>query len=218
MVFLTVDIRKGLEFRRGAGAAPPARRSRSFPSGGFRAACAGIVLLALGHRMLLLGAESASEPEVKAAFLYNFTKFIEWPFDAPRPTPTEFTFCFTHDEAIGRALDRLVLGKVVNGKFATVRRITRGSDIRGCDVFFVGPSETQPLFRTLPPEESFGVLTVGEEEQFLDKGGIINFTLSDNRVRFEINLDAAERAGLHISSKLLNLAKVVQTKRREERR
>lgn len=147
----------------------------------------------------------ASEYEVKAAFLLNFIKFIEWPEDkaaSERP----FQICILGDDPFGPALDQIVEGEQVHGRKLAVRRIREFS--RSCEVLYVGKSEQDiaPLLAGLPR----GVLTVGETDDFLRRNGIIAFVIENRRVRFDIDARAAARVGLRISSKLLNVARAVE--------
>jgi len=158
-------------------------------------------------------AQSVSEYQVKAAFLYNFAKFVEWPpnlFNDPRDP---FVLCVAGDDPFGNLLDGIVLGKTANGHPLAVRRLRREREARSCQILFVSSSERNRLRPVLKSLRGASVLTVGETDGFAQEGGMINLTLEDNRVHFEINVAAAERAGLKISSKLLSLARVVRQER-----
>jgi hypothetical protein len=158
-------------------------------------------------------AQSLSEYQVKAAFLYNFAKFVEWPpnlFNDPRDP---FVLCVAGDDPFGNLLDGIVLGKTANGHPLAVRRLRREQEARSCQILFVSSSERNRLRPVLKSLRGASVLTVGETDGFAQEGGMINLTLEDNRVHFEINVAAAERAGLKISSKLLSLARVVRQER-----
>lgn len=152
---------------------------------------------------------SATEYQLKAAFLYNFAKFVEWPPAAFPTAGTPLRFCVLGPEAFATELERTVAGETVGGRDLAVRRIRRPADLEGCHVLFVGAMVREPL-EALAAVASGSVLTVGESEGFLAAGGIINFFIDGNRVRFEIAPAAAERAGLKISSKLLKLARIVR--------
>ncbi len=105
----------------------------------------------------------------------------------------------------------MVEGKSVNGQALAVRHIKRVEDAQGCRIAFISSSEKDRLRPILNALRGSGVLTVGDTEGFAEMGGVINFTLVDNRVRFEINLDAAKVQRLKISSRLLRLAQIVRT-------
>jgi len=157
-----------------------------------------LALVALGY-----GQPPPSEYEVKAAFLLNFTKFIEWPPDA-HPPGSPFTLCILGDDPFGPLLDRVIEGEHVSGRKLTVRRVREADP--SCAVVFVGKSRgLLPRVADVPR----GVLTVGETDDFLRKGGVIAFAIENRRVRFDVDHGAALRAGLKISSKLLNVARMV---------
>ena len=157
-------------------------------------------------------AEGVGEYQVKAAFLYNFAKFVEWPPDPRPPARNSILVCVAGGDPFGRVLDQTILDKTANGQRFVIQRFRGEEDVRGCQILFTGSSDQTYLRSLLANLKGASVLTVGESEGFLQLGGIINFTLEENRVRFEINVDAAERARLKISSKLLSVAKVVRDK------
>ncbi len=144
---------------------------------------------------------------VKAAFLLNFTKFIEWPPTAFAQPGAPFTICVLGEDPFGRMLDNIVAGETANGRRLVVERLRR-PPVSGCQVLFVARSEKDPakILQGAGP----GVLTVGETESFLQDGGVIALLLENRRVRFDVNLRAAENSGVTISSKLLNVARSVK--------
>ncbi len=154
--------------------------------------------------------ERPTEYQVKAAFLYNFTKFIEWPQDSPADNRTPIVLGILGDDPFGSVLEKTVYGKTVNGRPLEVRRFRQVQEVKGCQILFISASEDKRLPGILQTLRGSSVLTVGETKGFTRLGGIIRFILEDNRVRFEINLSAAQRARLKISSKLLAVAYVVR--------
>ena len=152
---------------------------------------------------------SPSEYQVKAAFLYNFAKFVEWPGGTFASPSSRFKFCVFGEDPFGKALDDALLGKKVAEHPVELLRARKLSDLDGCQVVFIGSSESGHLPDAVERLRGRNVLLVGEGEEFAGAGGTIQFFLQDNRVRFAINPDAASRAGLKISSKLLALASVV---------
>jgi len=147
------------------------------------------------------------EYQVKAAFLLNFTKFVEWPAgDASKPD-APISICILGEDPFGHTLDQIVEGETVNGRRVTVQRL-KEEQPKACEVLFVSSSEknVKKVLDDLPT----GVLTVGEGEGFLRAGGAIAFVLENRRVRFDINQNAARNAKLKISSKLLNVARSVE--------
>ncbi len=152
-------------------------------------------------------AEGLSEYEVKAAFLLNFTKFVEWPASAFPEPKSPLTICILGKDPFGRTLDELVAGEDVSGRPLAVRRITRPPEPGACQVLFLakGTGDVADVLRGLRRD----VLTVGDRPDFLLQGGMIAFVLDNRRVRFDINQTAAEAAGLKLSSRLLMVARSV---------
>jgi hypothetical protein len=154
-------------------------------------------------------AQTATEYQVKAAFLYNFTKFIEWP-ESSSGASDPFTLCIYGANPFGGSLENLVRGKTIKGRPFGVRDVTSSSQTAGCQVLFISRAERGHMADILAGVHRAGLLTVGETKGFIDQGGVINFIMESNHVRFAINLRAAQRAGLKISSRLLNLATEVK--------
>jgi hypothetical protein len=169
--------------------------------------CVCLLLALASMRGFPADGQAALEYEVKAAFLLNFTRFIEWPAAVFGGADGPFSICILGDDPFGRALDRTVEGESVNGHRIEIQRNVRQSTA-SCQIVFASGSE-----KDLPKELANlgpGVLTVGEGARFLREGGIIAFMLENRRVRFDINQSAASRAGLKISSKLLSVARSVE--------
>ena len=163
-------------------------------------------------RMLLLLASAAAfgqprEYDVKAAFLLNFTRFIEWPASAFADATTPFRICILGRDPFGHTLDEIVEGEAVNRHRLEVRRLTEIPAIQTCQIVFFGTAEKELLPSVGGPGR--GILTVGDGENFVRAGGMIAFVIDHQRVRFDINLTVAEGAGLKLSSKLLNVARSV---------
>jgi hypothetical protein len=156
------------------------------------------------------GADQApTEYQVKAAFLYNFARFVEWPPRVFASSSAPLGVCVLGDDPFGEALDRAVLGKTLSDRALKVRRGKKLQELGGCEIMFISASERSRLPEILSELRYASVLTVGETEDFAARGGGVQFTLEDNHVHFIINVDATERAGLKLSSKLLSLAHVV---------
>ena len=154
-------------------------------------------------------AAEASEYEVKAAFLYNFTKFVEWPVKADRPDDT-FDLCILGDDPFGGTIDSIEEKRSGARGFKLHReqRYGDGKALSTCDILFISPSEQKSLSSILDKAVAAGILTVSDMDGFTKSGGIIGFKLKNARVAMSINPAAAERAGLKISSKLLKLADI----------
>jgi YfiR/HmsC-like len=172
---------------------------------------AGMLALLAGCGLTASGAQPivSSEYAVKAAFLYNFAKFIEWPAGALPGPRGPVAFCILGEDPFGGELEQTVAGKMVQGRPVVVLHTEHLDGLARCHILFVGASERSRFDQILAAVARRPVLTVGEDEQFRQAGGIINFVLRQNRVRFQIDRRAAERAGLRISSQLLELAEAV---------
>jgi uncharacterized protein DUF4154 len=179
-----------------------------------RSAAPLLLCLMLGCSVLAHAAPAAEpiadEYQVKAAFLFNFAKFVEWPSEAFSDPNAPLVITIFGDDPFNRSLEA-VKGKLVNSRKLTIRRVKEVQDIGKSNVLFVGPSAKKELARILEALQDQSVLTVGEDRIFTQCGGIINFVKEDNRVCFEVNVSAAERAGLKISSRLLALARIVKS-------
>lgn len=151
-----------------------------------------------------------TEYEVKAAFLYNFGKFVKWPGDnALGPT---FVIAVLGQDPFGDVLDRTFDGKTIQGRKAEVRRIRTLAGPSDIQILFVGSSEGPHLAQVLKAVEGSSVLTVADMEGFAERGGMIAFRLRGDVVNFDINLDQVERARLKMSSQLIRLARNVIAK------
>ncbi len=153
----------------------------------------------------------APEYEVKAAFLYNFAKFVEWPPPAFAQASAPLRICVLGQDAFGDTLSRIVQGKSISGRTIVNQRLQSPAQARPCHILFLGGSDPEALNQALQSTRDLPVLTVGESDDFLTLGGAINFVLEQERVRFEINLAAAEGHHLKLSSKLLAVARAVKS-------
>jgi hypothetical protein len=151
-------------------------------------------------------AAKVPEYDLKAAFLYNFVKFVEWPPGAFTDERTPVTICVFGDDPFGRSLDAVVQGERLGERPLVVQRPDGLDDLGACHVLFVSRSESSRFSEVIAQVRGEPVLTVGDAEGFLPAGGVINFVLAGTNVRFRINAKAAERSGLRLSSKLLRLA------------
>jgi YfiR/HmsC-like len=157
-------------------------------------------------------APDSSEYLIKAGFIYNFAKFVEWPSAAFADADSPIVIGVIGVDPFGPLIDRIVEDKKIGSRGFVVKRFRWGKDLKDlkdCKILFVSPSERGHIDEILQLVRGFPVLTVGETPGFAERGGIIRFTLEDNRVRFEVNVQAARRADLNISSRLLTLAKII---------
>jgi hypothetical protein len=152
---------------------------------------------------------AAAEYDVKAAFLFNFTKFVEWPPSAFADERAPLKICVLGADPFGKSL-RLLMEDEVAGRRLLLLRVDTLNNPGACHVLFVSRSERERLPQVFAAVRGAPVLTVGDTPGFLDHGGMINFILEGSKVRFDIDQEAAERAGIKISSKLLALAKHVK--------
>ena len=152
----------------------------------------------------------ADEYQVKAAFLYNFAKFVEWPDGSFPKASDPIGICILGQNPFEDSLNTVIRGKIWEGRAFAVNLILDLPPKSRCQILFVNSSERQ-RFRSLAPSlKGSGILTVGETPGFIDDGGIINFKVEDGKIRFEINVEAAQHAQLKLSSKLLSLAQIVK--------
>jgi YfiR/HmsC-like len=147
-----------------------------------------------------------SEYQVKAAFLYNFAKFVKWPEAAFPAGDTPVIIGILGDDPFGPNLEMAVRNKTVNGHPVVIRRVSP-AELKQCQIVFIARTPKRNLAEVSAALNGVAVLTVSELDRFTDSGGMIRFVVESNKVRFEINDAAARAAGLTISSKLLNLAK-----------
>lgn len=149
------------------------------------------------------------EYQVKAAFLLNFAKFIEWPADVFQDEKTPIYVCIFRYDPFNRVLDDILQGKVINNRQVAARRVVELSELKACQIVFVSEREEKRLPDVLNRLKDSSVLVIGETGTFAERGGGIQFFLEDHRLRFAVNVDALRKARLNVSSKLLALARIV---------
>src|ERR1700681_1021652 len=155
-------------------------------------------------------AAPARECEIKAAFLYNFTKFVDWPARTFANADVPIVIGVLGDSPCAQALERLVKDRKVNGRTIVVRQIASAAEAKVTQLLFVGSAHEAQFAGLKPAIESLPVLTVGESPGFATLGGAVDFVPQGDKIRFEINIGVAERAGLKISAQLQKLATVVR--------
>lgn len=167
-----------------------------------------ICLAAAGPAAPSQAEEAASvEYKIKAAYMLNFAKFVEWPPQAFPTSNTPVTVCVLGKDPFGSDLEKTIGDKSIEGRPLRIKRIEENETVEGCHVLFISSSERKRLPQLFQSLKDSSVLTIGETDQFTQSGGMINFIKQENTIRFEINAEAAERAGLKISSKLLQIGK-----------
>lgn len=150
-----------------------------------------------------------TEYQLKAAFLVNFAKFIDWPPGSFANPQAPFAVCILGADPFGATIDDTLRGQSIGGRAVIVQRVRDASQLRHCQIAFISASEKDHLREILQNVRGANVLLVGETDGFASQGGAIQFQMQDEHIRFSINPDAAERAGLRVSSKLLSLATIV---------
>jgi hypothetical protein len=152
---------------------------------------------------------AAREYEVKAAFLYNFAKYVRWPADAPAARTGTFVITVLGRDPFGASLDETLNGKAIDSLKVVLRRADTPEELRASQIVFISDSQRGQLSEILKRLEGTSTLTVADMEHFAERGGVIGFRMDGDRVRLDINPSAAERARLKISSELLKLARIV---------
>jgi uncharacterized protein DUF4154 len=169
------------------------------------------LFLLLGAALQLYAQTPAfDEYQVKAAFLYNFAKFVEWPPGTFANSGDPIGICIVGQNPFGSALENMVQGKKVGERVFEVRRLPDTQQTKGCQILFIGAGEWKRVRALLDALKGAPILTVGETDDFTSFGGVIAFQLQGPRVRIQIALESAERARLRISSKLLSLAEIAK--------
>ena len=153
--------------------------------------------------------EISNEYKVKAAFLYNFSQFVEWPEEAFPEAHTPMVIGVIGEDPFGAYLEEIVRGEKVNNHPLVVKRYQRVEEIKTCHILFVSQSETKQLEQILAHLKDRRILTVGDVDGFARRGGMIRFVTEKNKIRFGVNLEAAKSANLTISSKLLRAAEII---------
>jgi hypothetical protein len=155
----------------------------------------------------------SAEYLIKAGFIFNFAKFVEWPSAAFAQPDSPIVIGILGTDPFGTIIDQIVRDKKVGPRGFVVKRLKWGADpkdLKECKILFVGASERAHMDDLVQMVRGLPILTVGEAPGFAEHGGVIRFVLEDNRVRFEVNVAAAQQADLTISSRLLTLARIVQ--------
>jgi hypothetical protein len=148
--------------------------------------------------------------DVKAAYLYNFGRFVEWPAQVSTSKNEHFTVCVLGQDPFGTSLDTTLAGETIGGRSIVAKRISSTEESDECRIIFLSPAVGDHLKKVFAELDKKAVLTVSDMPQFVQSGGMIQFVLEGKRVRFEVNLAATQRAGLTLSSELLKVATTVR--------
>jgi YfiR/HmsC-like len=189
---------------------PQSRRIRQLS--GLRPLFIAIAIVCSLLSVLEVSAQGAkpTDYQVKAAYLYNFGRFVEWPANAAATEGSSFTICVLGDDPFGQALDATLAGETIANQKVTARRISSLQTGADCRILFISSSEANRLNKIIEALDKNAVLTVSDIPQFSQHQGMIQFVLEENRIRFEVNLTATQRAGLTLSSELLKVATAVR--------
>lgn len=190
------------------------RTGRALSGPGSRLPVLGL-LVVLGFCVLPAAAQSptgarSSENDLKSAFLYRFVPYVDWPPSSTVAVENRLTFCVLGDDPLAASLETTVRGKSELGRPLAVRRLRSPHEAPGCAVLFIGLDGSPDLAAVLSVVHEKPILTVGEDDDFTKLGGIVRFYPEANKLRFEINPDAAEAAGLKLGSRLLSLARIAR--------
>lgn len=185
----------------------------------FAALCRRPLLLVLTGLMLVgwqtgFSADSAvsKEYQIKAAFIYNFTKFVEWPARSFPDTNSPIVIGVMGHNPFADELEKIAKDHTVNGRGILVKNLTSAAEAETVHLLFINAGDEDRWYEAFKSLRKSAILTVGESERFAQLGGIINFTRQGDKVRLEINLEPMEEAGLKINAQLLKLATVVRKK------
>lgn len=191
---------------------------KAFPQYAIRL-CGLILLLVcafLSGQPLAAQSRGLTEYEIKAGFLFNFTKFVEWPEGTFVDSSSPIILGIVGENPFGNLLTETAAGKTVNGRAVLVRQFKEGQDLRTCQVLFIASTNKKHLVQTLEKLKGSRVLTIGEGSAFTQSGGMIAFLVEGNKVRLEIDLEAVSEAHLKMSSKLIAVARLAAREVREK--
>ncbi len=171
------------------------------------------LIFGLQARAQNFDASGSSEYLIKAGFIYNFAKLVEWPTSTFANPGQPIAICILGNDRFAATLDRVVDGKKIESHPFLIKRLKSARDSKqsACQIVFIASEQNSRADEIIELLKRIPVLTIAEAPGFAGQGGIINFVLEDSKVRFEVNVDSAKQAGLNISSRLLSLAKIVQT-------
>jgi YfiR/HmsC-like len=188
-----------------------ARRAQIF--GAFAFVCFGACVAAAYGASAQTGdpqsAPTLSQAQIRAAFIFNFSKFAEWPAGAFADAGSPMTVCFVGAEDVRAAFQSISSGKAVTGRFVEDHAIKSVSDLRSCQVVYVDSPNSPLVVDVLKFVRQGKALAIGTSDDFLARGGMIRLLVENNRMRFDVNVGATGRVNIHLSSKLLALARSV---------
>jgi len=187
-------------------------RQKSLRSAGRQLLCRFVSALVIAAEGVALPAQApkANAGQVQAAYLYNFGKFVKWPAAARANQSGDFEICVLDQDPFGDTLQSTLAGESVAGKPVVVKRLRKMQDAVSCHILFISGSQSRDLKGILSSLDESAVLTVSDMPDFSKRGGMIQFVFEGDRIRFEVNLEGAERSHLVFPSELLKVAAAVR--------
>ncbi len=182
-----------------------ARVSRTHWAGRLVAASLAVLGLSAG----LASAQALSAPALKAAYLFNFAQFVEWPA-GDVPAGESLTFCIVSDSDVADVLEQTIKGRSVQGHGLSVRRVKLDAPLPTCHVLFLGGSDLKQALAVVGTVKGVFVLTISDSERFAEAGGMVELFRDKGLMRFAVNVDTLKRARIQLSSRVLSLAKIVR--------
>lgn len=171
-----------------------------------------VVMLAFLYIPVLQAQQpKVSEYQVKAVYLYNFGRFVQWPPNVTANNDSTFTICVLGQDPFGPILDATFAGDSIDGKPVVTRRLSKPQEAADCRILFINSTERKHLQEILVALDEKAILTVSDMPDFSRQGGMIQFVFDGERVRFEVNLASTKNARLTLSSELLKVARTVIT-------
>jgi hypothetical protein len=168
------------------------------------------ILLTTAVAAAAVPGQEIEEYQFKAAFLYNVAKFVEWPPGAFKGPNDPIVSCILGETPLDSVLEQGAKGKTVGDRKFVMRHISDVRQASGCHILFVSASERKRWRSIFEGTKNSGILTVGESDGFATEGGVINFKLDGDKIRIQVNLEAANQEGLRLSSRLLSLSQIVK--------
>ena len=169
-----------------------------------------LTLLSVGGLRLFAQEPISKEYQVKAVFLFNFAQFVKWPIETFTTPDQPFCIGILGQDPFGPFMDATVQGEKVDGHPIVIQRFASAMDVKDCQILFISASQETQLPSLLASLQGKSILTVSDSEGFIRNGGMIRFFTKDNKIHLRVNLDAAKRAYLSISSQMLLLAEIVE--------
>ena len=171
-----------------------------------------LMIFVIGHLHVPAQSNSSREYQMKAAFLFNFAQFVEWPTTSFPSDNAPLVIGILGDDPFGTYLEKNIRGERVQGHQLKIVHFNDVSEVADCHILFINLKRSDSLTNALEKLKTKNILTVGESPGFIRQGGMIRFVTDENKIRLQINPDAAKRADITISARLLKLAEIIVTK------